>query len=76
MDSIFLSRGVAGCPRRKGSGQATKRRESALLAEAIRVATCLGARGRPSLPQYKNKRSKTNAKRTCKTNIVHSLQSR
>ena len=33
-------------PRRGGSGQATKRRESALLAGTIRGATCLGARGR------------------------------
>ena len=45
--------GVAGCPRRRGSGQATKRRESALLAGTIRGATCLGARGRLSPPQYK-----------------------
>ena len=45
--------GVAGVsPARRGSGQATKRREAALLAGALRGATCLGARGRlpPLLP--------------------------
>ena len=43
--------GVAGVsPARRGSGQATKRREVALLAGALRGATCLGARGRPSPP--------------------------
>ncbi len=44
---------MRGVPARRGSGQATKRRESALLARTIRVATCLGARGRLSPPQYK-----------------------
>ena len=53
-----LIRGVAGCPRRRGSGQATKRRESALLAGTIRGTTCLGARGRLSPPQYKPKGAK------------------
>ena len=37
-------------PARRGSGQATKRSKSTLLAGAICVATCLGARGRPSPP--------------------------
>ena len=41
-------------PRRGGSGQATKRRESALFAAMIREATCLGARGRlpPIMEKY------------------------
>ena len=48
---MFISKGVAGVsPARRGSGQATKRREAALLAGALRGATCLGARGRPSPP--------------------------
>ena len=37
--------GVAGCPRWVGSGQATKRRETALLAVTFRGATGLGAQG-------------------------------
>ncbi|WP_296849354.1 virulence RhuM family protein [Treponema sp.] len=49
---------VAGYPRRRGSGQATKRRESALLAGAIRGTTCLEARERLSPPQYKPKGAK------------------
>ena len=39
---------LRGVPARRGSGQATKRRESAVLAWTIFVATCLGARGRLS----------------------------
>ena len=42
--------GVVGVPARRGSGQATKRREAALLAVTIRGATCLEARGRLSPP--------------------------
>ena len=49
---------MRGVPARRGSGQATKRRESALLAGTIRGATCLGARGRISPPQYKPKGAK------------------
>ena len=46
-----ITGGVAGVsPVRRGSGQATKRREAALPAGTLRGVTCLGARGRPSPP--------------------------
>ena len=49
---------LRGVPAGRGSGQATKRRESALLAGTIRGATCLGARGRLSPPHTKTKGAK------------------
>ena len=48
--SECLHGALRGVPARRGSGQATKRREAALLAGTIRGATCLGARGRLSPP--------------------------